>query len=69
MMLTIQLTRLIKIDEAARILGVTEQTLRRREKSGQLLPDKKTEGGTHYYDIDRLMGTSSKTKESSLIYA
>lgn len=63
------MNRLIKIGEAARILGVTEQTLRRWEKSVQLLPDKKTDGGTRYYDIDRLMGTSSKTKESSLTYA
>ncbi|MBU6149537.1 MAG: MerR family DNA-binding transcriptional regulator, partial [Verrucomicrobia bacterium] len=39
------MNRLIKIGEAARILGVTEQTLRRWEKSGQLLPDKKTDGG------------------------
>ena len=67
MLLSIYMNRFIKAGEAARILGVTVQTLRRWEKSGQLLPDKKTEGGTRYYDIDRLLGVSSK--ESTLTYA
>ncbi len=61
------MNRFIKAGEAARILGVTVQTLRRWEKSGQLMPDKKSEGGTRYYDIDRLLGVSSK--ESTLTYA
>jgi predicted site-specific integrase-resolvase len=60
------MNRLIKIGEAARLLGVTVQTLRRWEKSGQLVSDKKTEGGTRYYDADRLLG--SKVKEASLTY-
>ncbi len=67
MMLSIYMNRLIKVGEAAKILGVTVQTLRRWERSGQLLPDKKTEGGTRYYDLDRLVGVSSK--ESTLTYA
>ena len=60
------MNRFIKAGEAARILGVTVQTLRRWEKTGQLLPDKKSEGGTRYYDIDRLLGVSSK--EDTLTY-
>jgi putative resolvase len=52
------MNRLIKVGEAAKLLGVTVQTLRRWEKSGQLLPDKKTDGGTRYYDVDRLLGVS-----------
>ena len=61
------MNRFIKIGEAAKILGVTVQTLRRWEKSGELLPDKKTEGQTRYYDIDRLLGVSKK--EASLTFA
>ena len=66
MLLYIHMNRFIKAGEASRILGVTVQTLRRWEKTGQLLPDKKSEGGTRYYDIDRLLGVSSK--ESTLTY-
>lgn len=61
------MSRLIKVGEAANILGVTIQTLRRWERTGQLLPDKKTDGGTRYYNIDRLLGTSKK--ETTLTYA
>ena len=60
------MNRFIKAGEAAKILGITPQTLRRWEKSGQLLPDKRSEGGTRYYDIDRLLGVTSK--ESTLTY-
>ncbi len=67
MILYAHMNRLIKVGEAAKILGVTVQTLRRWEKSGQLLPDKKTLGGTRYYDIDRLLGVTSK--EVTLTYA
>ena len=65
-MLSIQMNRFVKAGEAAKILGITPQTLRRWEKSGQLLPDKRSEGGTRYYDIDRLLGVTSK--ESTLTY-
>lgn len=67
MILFIQMNRFIKVGEAAKILGVTAQTLRRWERSGQLLPDKRSEGGTRYYDIEKLLGVTSK--ESTLTYA
>ena len=63
------MNRFIKIGEAAKILGVTVQTLRRWEKSGQLLPDKKTVGDTRYYDIDRLLGVSKKEATLTFAYA
>ena len=51
--------RLIKIGEAAKLLGVTVQTLRKWEASGELLPERKSESGTRYYDPNKLLGTSS----------
>ncbi len=63
------MNRLIKIGEAARILGVTPQTLRRWERMGQIAPEKITEGGTRYYDVSRLLGVSAKGIEPSLTYA
>ena len=47
---------------------MTIQTLRRWEKTGQLLPDKKTEGGTRYYNIDRLLGVAP-SQDTTLTYA
>ena len=51
--------RLVKIGEAAEILGTTVQTLRKWEKTGELIPDRKTRGGTRYYDYDKLVGVES----------
>jgi predicted site-specific integrase-resolvase len=48
--------RLIKIGEAAALLGVSVITLRKWEGSGELLPDRKTRGGTRYYDAAKLLG-------------
>lgn len=47
--------RLVKIGEAAALLGVSVDTLRKWEKSGELLPDRKTNGGTRFYDASKLM--------------
>ena len=63
------MNRLVKVGEAAKFLGVTVQTLRRWERTGQLFPDKKTDGGTRYYDIDRLLGVSSKEATVTFAYA
>lgn len=47
--------RLVKIGEAAAVLGCGIDTLRKWEKSGELLPDRKTRGGTRFYDPDKLL--------------
>jgi len=47
--------RLVKIGEAAALLGVSVITLRKWEGSGELLPDRKTRGGTRYYDAAKLL--------------
>ena len=49
------MNRFVKIGKAANILGVSVQTLRRWEREGILLPDRKGLGDTRYYDIDKLM--------------
>ncbi len=45
---------MIKIGEAARLLGVSVPTLRRWEETGELLPDHKSSSGTRYYDLEKL---------------
>jgi predicted site-specific integrase-resolvase len=48
--------RLVKIGEAARRLGTTPDTLRKWESTGELLPHRKTKGGTRYYSMEALLG-------------
>ena len=48
--------KLVKVGIAAEILGVTVTTLRRWEETGELLPARKSKGGTRYYDRDALVG-------------
>ena len=48
--------RLVKIGEAAKLLGCSVDTLRRWETTGELLPARKTQGGTRYYDTAQLLG-------------
>lgn len=45
MLLSTQMSRFIKIGEAAKILGVTPQTLRRWEETEQLMPEKERREG------------------------
>jgi predicted site-specific integrase-resolvase len=47
--------RLVKIGEAAKLLGCSVDTLRKWEKTGELLPARKTQGGTRYYDVAGLL--------------
>ena len=49
-------SRLVKIGKAAQILGTTPGTLRKWEETGELLPTRRTKGGTRYYDAASLMG-------------
>ena len=46
---------MIKIGKAAEILGVTIQTLHQWEKTGELVADRKSNAGTRYYDVDKLL--------------
>ena len=50
--------RLIKIGKTAEILGVSIQTLHKWEETGELVPDRKTKGGTRYYDETKLLKIS-----------
>ena len=43
----------VKIGLAAKMLGVSVQTLRKWEHTGELLPDYKSEKGTRYYDTEK----------------
>ena len=52
--------RLLKIGEAAKLLGTTCGTLRKWEETGELLPARKTKGGTRYYDANELLGLSNQ---------
>jgi len=46
--------QLVKIGEAARMLGTVPATLRLWERTGEVLPARKTAGGTRYYDVEKL---------------
>jgi Predicted site-specific integrase-resolvase len=45
----------VKIGKAAEILGCGTSTLRKWEATGELLPSRKTKGGTRYYDTVELL--------------
>jgi hypothetical protein len=44
---------LVKIGKAAELLGVSVQTLRKWEDSGEPVPDRRSEGGVRYYDMGK----------------
>lgn len=48
--------RLVRIGEAAAMLGVSIGTLRKWESTGELIPARKTKGGTRYYCAAELSG-------------
>lgn len=52
--------RLLKIGEAATLLGTTPATMRKWEETGELLPTRKTKGGTRYYDRNDLLGLENQ---------
>ena len=49
----------MKIGEAAKMLGSTPAQLRQWESTGELLPARKTRGGTRYYAMSDLLGHKS----------
>lgn len=63
------MSRFIKIGEAARLLGISIQTLRRWEETGYLLPARKSKGNTRYYDLDQLRGKEEVESELTAAYA
>ena len=50
--------RFVKIGEAAKILGVNPQTLRRWEDGGLIQPAKRTPKGTRLYSLQELLGVN-----------
>ena len=50
--------RFVKIGEAAKILGVNPQTLRRWEEGGVIQPAKRTPKGTRLYSLQELLGVN-----------
>ena len=63
------MSRFIKIGEAAKILGVSIQTLRRWEEIGYLLPSRKSQGQTRYYDFDQLVSKKILDNDLTVAYA
>ena len=51
--------RLLKIGEVAKILGTVPATMRAWERSGELLPARRTRKGTRYYAVSDLLGFRS----------
>ena len=48
--------RLVKIGAAAELLGVSVQTLRKWDNSGELVPARRTSAGTRYYSTADILG-------------
>jgi putative resolvase len=63
------MSRFIKVGEAAKILGVSIQTLRRWEETGHLLPARKSDGKTRYYDLNQLLGNKNLEGDLTIAYA
>ena len=51
--------RLVRIGEASQMLGVERNTLRRWERTGELLPARKTRSGMRYYAVSDLLGVAN----------
>lgn len=60
--------KLVKIGKAAQMLGTTPAVLRQWERTGELLPARKTRGGTRYYAVSDLMGSANEAAPT-LCYA
>lgn len=62
------MSRFIKIGEAARLLGISIQTLRRWELNGRLLPKNHSSGETCYYDRNELLGMRENSQNLTIAY-
>lgn len=63
------MSRFVKIGKAAEILGVSVQTLRRWELDGSLIPDRKSQGKTRYYDLEKVLGLKKTENTITIGYA
>jgi predicted site-specific integrase-resolvase len=63
------MSRLFKIGQAAKRLGVSVSTLRRWESEGSLVPARKTQGGTRYYSLEQLTSAASTEIDLTVAYA
>lgn len=63
------MSRFLKIGEAAKLLGVSIQTLRRWEETGYLIPARKSEGNTRYYNLDQVIGARKVDSDLTVAYA
>ncbi len=64
------MVKFISIGKAARLLGVSPQTMRRWECEGRIVPDKRTRGGQRRYDPKKLQqGRNAKSAGLTLCYA
>lgn len=52
--------RLVKIGVAADILGTTPAQMRKWERTGELIPARKTRDGTRYYSMADLLGVTNE---------
>ena len=50
---------IVKIGAAAQMLGVSLNTLRNGEQSGELLPVRRSQGGTRYDAMSDILGVKS----------
>src|ERR1700733_11255733 len=63
------MSRFIKIGEAAKILGISIQTLRRWEKEGYLISNRTSKGKTRYYDLEMLIDKKIPEFDLTVAYA
>jgi predicted site-specific integrase-resolvase len=57
---------LVKIGKAAKLLGVEVQTLHAWERSGELIPDRRSKSGIRYYDVSKIPGLGNGTGNEDL---
>ena len=63
------MSKFISIGKAAKILGVSHQTLRRWEHEGRLVCDERTKGGQRRYDVHKLRPNFYHTARTDLTIA
>jgi putative resolvase len=61
------MNKFCSIQEAAAVLGVSSQTLRRWEREGKILPVERTQGGQRRYDLMKLRPSLNSGTNKSLL--